>query len=340
MYRQTVLPRWRGFNLSGSHKDGGRFQEEDFQWIAELGFDFVRLPLSYWDWIDNNDPFAINTEKLHFIDEAIRFGERYGIHVSVNFHRGPGFCVSGIEKEPFRLFEDVTAQECFYQHWSLFAERYKGLSPKLLSFNLLNEPRWVAAREHGHVMRKAVGCIHAIDPDRPILLDGLNTGNDFPTDLVDLGKQGVSFSTRGYVPLGVSHYEATWGHHQQFEKGMPAWPNGRNRISSTDYYDGLWDHDRLEGKFKSWAAIAEATGTGIICGEWGCYNKTPHDIVLRWMEDMVDILYSMNIGHALWNFRGPFGIIDSERTDVDYEDWHGHKLDRKMLNVLQKHEKF
>jgi len=29
--------------------------------------------------------------------------------------------------------------------------------------------------------------------------------------------------------------------------------------------------------------------------------------------------------------------MDSGRTDVDYEDWHGHKLDRKLLDLLQKY---
>ena len=36
-------------------------------------------------------------------------------------------------------------------------------------------------------------------------------------------------------------------------------------------------------------------------------------------------------------FRGDFGIMDSGRKDVDYEDWYGHKLDRKLLTLLQKY---
>src|SRR5258706_11682832 len=43
------LPRWRGFNLLEWFDANNRkpFKEEDFALIAELGFDFVRLPLSY-----------------------------------------------------------------------------------------------------------------------------------------------------------------------------------------------------------------------------------------------------------------------------------------------------
>src|SRR6478736_5395995 len=29
------------------------------------------------------------------------------------------------------------------------------------------------------------------------------------------------------------------------------------------------------------------------------------------------------------------GILDSRREDVEYEEWHGHKLDRKLLDLLK-----
>jgi endoglucanase len=72
-------------------------------------------------------------------------------------------------------------------------------------------------------------------------------------------------------------------------------------------------------------------------GEWGAYNKTPHDVVLRWMEDCLSNFKRAGWGWALWNFRGSFGILDSERSDVQYEDYEGHRLDHRMLELLQKY---
>ena len=43
------------------------------------------------------------------------------------------------------------------------------------------------------------------------------------------------------------------------------------------------------------------------------------------------------MGWALWNLRGTNGILDSERADVEYEDYEGHKLDRKMLDLLRRY---
>ena len=60
-------------------------------------------------------------------------------------------------------------------------------------------------------------------------------------------------------------------------------------------------------------------------------------MVLAWMEDVLSILTEHNIGWALWNFRGDFGVLDSERADVQYEPLRGHKLDRRMLELLMRY---
>ncbi|MHC4486913.1 MAG: glycosyl hydrolase family 5, partial [Planctomycetota bacterium] len=52
---QTVLPRWRGFNLLDmfTMRRKGDFQEDDFRWMRDWGFDFVRLPMCYRLWIED-----------------------------------------------------------------------------------------------------------------------------------------------------------------------------------------------------------------------------------------------------------------------------------------------
>ncbi len=46
---KNVIPRWRGFNLPNlfSYYHYKDFEEEDFKWISDWGFDFVRIPLNY-----------------------------------------------------------------------------------------------------------------------------------------------------------------------------------------------------------------------------------------------------------------------------------------------------
>ena len=83
------VPRWRGFNLleKFTAQRNAPFVETDFDWIAEWGFDFVRLPLSYHCWSDPKDWKRLREPALKEIDRAVDFGRRHGVHVNLNFHR-------------------------------------------------------------------------------------------------------------------------------------------------------------------------------------------------------------------------------------------------------------
>ncbi|MFO7936659.1 MAG: hypothetical protein R6V06_03530 [Kiritimatiellia bacterium] len=56
-----------------------------------------------------------------------------------------------------------------------------------------------------------------------------------------------------------------------------------------------------------------------------------------WIRDGSPDKIDPDIGWALWNFDVSFGIINSGRDDVDYADFHGRKLDRRMLELLQRY---
>lgn len=324
MYQQKALPRWRGFNLTDAvgMDSPGFFRKEDFQMTADLGFNFVRLPVNYRFWAEK-DPFDIDERKMAFLDEAVHWGNQYGVHVCLALHRAPGYCVAKNPAEPFDLFADERALEAFCLHWQTLARRYRGISSTRLSFNLVNEPAFVSPEADVRVMGAAADAVHREDPDRLCIADGMQYGNEPSLELAQ--------SCRGYLPQGVTHYQAGWvKQHERFP--APQWPGSPERP------DGLmWDAEMLFRHYQAWASLAEIYGIGVICGEGGCYNRTPHDVVLRWMEDWLHALKCANIGYALWNLRGDFGILDSGRADVDYEDYRGHRLDRKMYELMLKY---
>ncbi|MCL2816631.1 MAG: glycoside hydrolase family 5 protein, partial [Oscillospiraceae bacterium] len=107
-------------------------------------------------------------------------------------------------------------------------------------------------------------------------------------------------------------------------------PNGDIILEGADIQDGKW---LREAYLKPWEDLINSGG-GAMIGEWGAHNKTPHDVVLRWMKDNLDNFKDIGMGWALWNFNASFGIINSGRADVDYEDYNGYKLDREMLDLL------
>jgi len=467
------LPRWRGFNLLEWFNVGNAqaFREEDFKLIKELGFNFVRIPMDYRIWITDGDWEQINEAKFAELDQAVKWGEQYGLHVSLNFHRGPGYTVAQ-PPEPKVLWTDADAQRVCAKHWAFVAKRYRGIPNERLSVDLLNEPANVESAVYAAVAKHLIAAIRAADPARLIISDGLDWGKKPCFELVDAN---VAQATRGYAPFEVTHFRADWV--EGWEKmATPAWPMPRvagvmggpgkpamnmplridgpfatpaklrlrvgvvsdrgNLIVKADGKtlwektfvsssgDGEWqevvyvaEHKIFQNRFDrdyvvdvptgaqtvtientvgDWLTIREIgvsaggneavapmtgewneppgalklnvdqgnllltssggrdrewlwrttilpwkelenKGVGVMVGEWGAFDQTPHDITLRWMEDCLINYQKAGWGWALWNFRGGFGPLDSNRSDVTYEDWKGHKLDRKMLELLQRY---
>ncbi|MFO0911187.1 MAG: cellulase family glycosylhydrolase, partial [Isosphaeraceae bacterium] len=121
------LPRWRGFNLLQKFQVGSAspFAERDFAEIAELGFNFVRLPMDYRCWTKRSQPRVLDEPVLREVDQAVAFGKKHGVHVQLNFHRAPGFTVAE-PPEPTSLWTDEETQAVCAHHWKTFATRYAG----------------------------------------------------------------------------------------------------------------------------------------------------------------------------------------------------------------------
>ncbi|MBN1781933.1 cellulase family glycosylhydrolase [bacterium] len=329
------FPRYRGFNLLAKFSGRGPrrpFEEEDFEIMAELGFDFARIPMSYWNWASPRDWTAMDESFFGDIDDVIELGRQYRIHINLNMHRVPGYCINGRDMEPADLFDDTPenmqkALDAVIYYWKYFAARYRGVPSTLLSFDLINEPPHMEEEtRYVQVVRALVEGIRAEDPDRLIVADGKDVGRTPVYGITDLG---LVQSTRGYDPMSVSHYTAGWVPADSFEtSGPPEWP-----LKGDD--GKIWDRSALRaGLIEPWKPLMKK-GIPVHVGEWGCYNKTPHAVALAWMRDLLSLWKDVGWGYAMWNLKGDFGILNSRRNDVTYEPYRGHQLDRKMLELLK-----
>jgi aryl-phospho-beta-D-glucosidase BglC (GH1 family) len=353
------LPRWRGFNLLDFYtsrplslprrNSRNVSTEEDFKWMSDWGFDFVRIPIQYPCYINFDsgpdrtkritpeEVLSFNENAIEEIEKLVYLANKHNMHVSLNLHRVPGFCVNSGFYEPYNLWKDELAQQALYAHWEMWADRFKNISEKKLSFDLINEPCFREDMNDqyskksalpGDLYRKIVlGCldvIHKHNSKRLVVADGNNSGGQVTPELVDLN---VSQSCRGYYPGVISHYRASWVWKNPDDAPTPVWPG---TIDGKHY-----DRNSLEEFYRPWIELLEQ-GVGVHCGEMGCYRETPHPVFLAWLSDVLGVLTENSIGWAFWNFRGDFGVLDSGRKDVEYENWYGRKLDRKMLELLKR----
>ncbi len=340
--KSAALPRRRGFNLlnmflpkgntfkgSGNY-DLGPFHEEDFEIIAQWGFDFVRLPLCYWCWSSEDDWFRMDEEPLKQIDQAVEWGRQYGIHVNINFHRAPGYCVNKdpLIKPQTHLFADDAPLEAFCYQWAKFAERYKGIPNSRLSFDLVNEPPGSPKLRDGYVraMKHAIKAIRDVDPDRLICVDAYNYGKEPMLEFE--GVENFYQSARGYAPAEITHFRAVWMPHlMNFPEELLKWP----LVYKGKTYDKQFLRDTYETNWGAW----EKSGGAVHVGEMGCHNMTPAPVMRAWLKDLLDVYKERNWGWALWRLRGSFGVLDSNRPQAKYENFKGAKLDREMLEILK-----
>ncbi len=465
----------KGFNLLGkfdvSYSNKG-FSEKEFIIIEELGFNFVRLPLDYRTYtLTNNWNYFVESQ-LAKIDQVIEWGNKYNVHICINLHRAPGYCVNETANLPVHhqldLWTDTTAQNTFVNHWQMFAERYKEISSDRLSFNLVNEPHDVEEEIYVGVMNMAVKAIHDITPNRVIFIDGLGFGRGLLMSLKD--KPNIAQAIHSYDPFQLTHYKASWVNGSS-DWSLPQWP----MLAISNYLYGTWKNEYksplvFEGNFetgteiivnvnqvsiestlnikagtktilskrfvcgpdlgddftkivetewgyqnisnKDYSVILSANATRIsfenTAGDWmtinsitikkgeneltlnlsdnswgkkqtsykldengklktsagnelspfenyketvetanlynipimvqefGVYNQTPHKVAVDFLTDLSAFFRENNLGWALWNLSGGFGILNSGRQDCEYENYQGYQLDREMLNALTK----
>ena len=296
--------------------------------LAEYGFDFVRIPTDYRFWTKDFDYFQPNESVWSAIDSYLEACQQRNMHLSLNAHRAPGYCINGNNLEKHNLWQDKIAQDAFVFQWESFAERYKGVSNDFLSFDLINEPpnigQYGMTRDiHEAVIRRTVAAIRAIDPEREIVIDGLEGGHIAMPELADLG---VIHSGRGYQPMPVSHYQAAWWPEHHLVTQPPIYPN-------TNWAGKQWNKAVLRDFYQPWRDMA-ARGVPVHIGEFGCYNKTANDVALRWFADLLSLYQEFGWGYSLWEFDGVFGVVNHGRSGASYETIHGYQVDRALLDLL------
>jgi endoglucanase len=325
------LPLWKGFNLLNKFKPDTQaaFDEKDFELIADWGFNFVRIPLSYWCWSSEEDWYSVDEKVLKEIDGAVDLAHQYNLHINLNFHRVPGYCINNPQPLPTNIFEDEEPLKACQFHWKLFAERYRGIPSSQLSFNLINEAPSVEDEKYDRVARRLISTIREADPGRLIIVDGKDVGRTPLMTVTDI--PNIIQSGRGYDPMLISHFRATWPGVKvlmDFPEEELSWPlkvNGKVTDKQSVY-------QACVAPWKSWVK----QGGKVHIGEMGCYNKTPHKIAMAWLEDVFSVFREQNWGWSLWNLHGDFGVLDSRRKDVKYENYKGFLLDREMLELLKR----
>lgn len=161
---------------------------DDLALLKRLGFDTVRVPFTYRQFLADDDAGRWNDEGFVPLDRVVSWSRELGLWVVLDMHGAPGGQTgSNIDDghgTPW-LFESPESQERMIRIWTRIAERYRH-EPAVLGYELLNEPiatyldwkdRYNAALEP--LYKRATAAIRAVDPDHVIILGGAQWNTEF-----------------------------------------------------------------------------------------------------------------------------------------------------------------
>lgn len=207
------LPKWHGYTVAMREwlfdPDSVSYTEDEIKAIAEMGFNYVRVPLRYESLFYTNSTDSIVYLSWEELDTLLSYCVKYGLHVSFELHDMPGFTTGGGDETDI-LFEDTTTQKLFADFWRCMATYFKDIPENLLSFILVTDPHSsdgspLTDEQYSAVMKMAIKEIRAASPQRLIIASGV--GVNWAKPCYGLVDEKVVQGTSAYI---LKDHTTTW----------------------------------------------------------------------------------------------------------------------------------
>ncbi len=161
--------------------------EKDIAFIAEEGFNSIRLPLNARHLYEIKEKqLILNNDIIEKIDELIGWCRHYHIYVILDMHGAPGGQtgqnIDDSEADQPLLFMDQRYEEELAFLWRELAKRYAE-EPAVAGYDLLNEPLPNFFNQYNNkvlpLYRKLIREIRDVDKKHMIILEGVHWSTDF-----------------------------------------------------------------------------------------------------------------------------------------------------------------
>ena len=337
--RGTNLSHWLSQSEARGEMRRLHIQEDDFERLEHLGFDFVRIPIDevqFWDEQGNK-----LQEAWDLLTNALDLARKHNLRAIVDLHiiRSHYFnAVNEGDKSANTLFTSEKAQQDLINLWYQLSDVLKGYSNDWVAYEFMNEP---VAEEHeqwNQLVAKVHKALREREPQRTLVV-GSNRWQGFETMKylkVPEGDKNIVLSFHYYNPMILTHYGAWWTPIGQY-KGKVHYPGVL--VSKEDYEaapDSLkpilepytreeYNIERIKSDFKDAIAVAKKYGLQLFCGEWGVYEPVDRELAYQWTKDMLSVFDEYDIAWTTWCYDADFGFWDQQR--------HSFK-DRPLVELL------
>ena len=330
--RGTNLSHWLSQSEERGEARRQHIQEDDFERLEQLGFDFVRIPIDevqFWDEEGNKLP-----EAWELLTNALDLARKHNLRAIVDLHiiRSHYFnAVNEGDKSANVLFTSEEAQQGLIHLWDQLSDALKGYSNDWVAYEFMNEPVADEHEQWNALVAKVHKALRAKEPQRTLVI-GSNRWQSYDTMKylkVPEGDKNIILSFHYYNPMVLTHYGAWWTPVGKY-KGKVNYPG--ILISKEDYEaapDSLkpeleqytkqeWNVDRIRQDFKDAIEVAKKYNLQLFCGEWGVYEPVDRELAYKWTKDMLSVFDEFDIAWTTWCYDADFGFWDQKKHD--YKD--------------------
>ncbi len=305
----------------------------DIALIKSAGFDHVRLSVNPQPMMDAAWRPGGSDEYFGYLDAAMKMILDTGLAVELDMHPQSDFKA--------RLAKEDDSVERFSDFWRTVARHYSSWDSEHVFFEILNEPEMRDRYRWYGVESKLAAAIRQGAPRNTIIATGANWDDDNDMIFLEpLRDANVIYVFHFYEPHIFTHQGATWGAfywHWLKDLHYPSDPANAAQVAETvpeavhrldviRYGQDHWDAARIEAEINQAADWARQNGVPLVCNEFGVFRHAEPQDRVAWIKDVRTSLERHNIGWAMWDYSGSFGVV----TTKDGK----HELDAATVNAL------
>lgn len=296
----------RGINMGNAFEAptesgwGNPWKPEYFEDIAELGFDHVRIPIS-WETDERSlktAPYTIKETFLEQIEVVVNKAIDEGLIAVINMHHHKEF-----------IADPYGQKDRFLAMWEQIAEKFKDFPNDKLLFEVMNEPTDALTPEIWNDMfAEGLSVIRESNPNRTVFLGVAEFGGlsgvpklIFPED------DNIILSIHYYNPFQFTHQGADW-----------------NAPDSYDWLGTKWNDTEAErnaiiNEFAQAISIAKDNNIPINIGEFGALNTADMASRAKWTTFLARWFEEQEFSWTYWEYSAAFGIYNPNTKEFYQE---------------------
>lgn len=333
-----LRPLKRGLNLSRwwEEEHDRALESSDIDRIRAMGFDFVRLPLDTRALENKNrnddSEKGADSDRLNALRHDLERLIESGFSVVLDLHPKDDFqrrLTNLPPEEARRILEDF---------WRSMSETLKGLPPERLLIQILNEPKFGTNR-WWKIQEELIAALRPIYPRNAfVATTSPDSGWWQLEDLKPYKDPNTLYDFHFYEPMIFTHHQVEWAKNFDPKRAAlpvpyPVDPENPSAAKTEDpairaYLRQNWNREKLAklvGKISAWKERHKAR---LVCLEFGVYAKHVDERSrLNWLRDMREEFEKNGIPWAMWEYKGPFGLLPVDAG-------HGDAPETSMIEAL------